>query len=260
MNWQQYYTFFEHLEPAEVDLFATPRETKQVLQTYNRALEMLKSDKKNQQKALELLANITADYPMFAEATHVYAISLAAAGDYNKAVEHFKKAALLDIDDQQANMLSEQIKLVEREIQLQKRQKRNQKPVQSKRKEVSIADILEKSTAGKRRENISREEINTINKQLGNENPADLSGEIASEERKSTFKFAVLVVIIAIITLLIFYFGIRPAIMRLTGQDFQTAEQLEWLEKEITDRAKKEPAMEELLDDYLKKFTKQGEQ
>ncbi len=258
MNWLEYYNFFDSLSLEQVDLFATPREVTEAIESYNKALSLLKSDQVDLEQAAKLLSVITSDYPMFAEATHVYAILLAAEGQFKPANELLKKVALLDISQDQANMLAEQKIVLERELALADNQSKDKEQqdqaYEAVRKKFSLANVLEKAGQSKYSAHIDQAEINKINKMLGNEDPSDLSGEIAQEEKQDTIRFVIQVLVLASIAFLIFYFGIRPAIINSRGGDLQVQKQLTWLEKELAKGADREPALQELYDSYKKKF------
>lgn len=258
MNWLEYYDFFDLLSLEQVNLFATPREVSEAIESYNKALSLLKSDQPDLDQAARLLAVISSDYPMFPEAMHVYAILLAADKKYQAANELLKKVALLDISQDQANMLTEQRVVLDRELALAESRARDKEQQnradESAKKNFSLANVLEKAGHSKYSSHIDQADINKINKMLGNEDPSDLSGEIAQEEKQDTIHFTLKVLALAILTFLIFYFGIRPAIIKSRGGDLQVQKQLTWLEKELAKGAGREPALEDLYDRYREKF------
>lgn len=258
MNWQKQYQFFEELMIDQVGLFATPRELEKALMTYNRALDLLKSGKQNQ--AIPMLKTVADDYPMFSYASHLYGTVMAAQKDFKQANDYFKKVALLDIDQDQADLLQQQMKLVAHEINLLEHQesllKKRNAAYSSVKKEISIADILEKAPRKKHVSGANKEEIALINRQLGNEDPADLSGEMALEDRKANLKFAAIVVAIAGIVFLIFYFGIRPVILNYRTESNQSLKHLQWLEREMESRAEQgQMEIQKLLTDYLNNYS-----
>lgn len=259
MKWQKYYKNFVYLTLDQVELFATPREVDKALRSYNKALNMLGSDKEEQSLAISLLETIADDYPMFAHAGHLYGIALADQGDFNKAKDYLKKVALLDIDEIQAEILAEQLKLIEQEIFLLKAQKKEKQERDhaylSVKKEISIADILERAPKKRKIQHVGREDIAEINRKLGNENPSDMSGEIAKENRKANIKFTLVVLLIAAIIFTFFYFGVRPAILDSRGEHDKITNRLNWLETELESRAKEESEIQEILDDYYSTFT-----
>lgn len=258
MNWQKQYRFFEKLTVDQVGLFATPRELEKALKTYNRALSMLKAGKHNQ--AITMLKTVADDYPMFSYASHLYGTVMAAQKDFKQANDYFKKVALLDIDQDQADLLQQQMKLVAHEINLLEHQenllKKRNVAYSSVKKKISIKDILEKAPRKKHVPGASKEEIALINRQLGNEDPVDLSGELASEDRKANLKFAAIVVAIAGIVFLIFYFGIRPVILNYRAESNQSLVRLQWLEHEMESRAGQgQMEIQKLLNDYLNRYS-----
>ncbi|NLJ70330.1 MAG: hypothetical protein GX328_02540 [Clostridiaceae bacterium] len=258
MNWQKQYQFFEKLTADQVGLFATPRELEQALKTYNHALDLLKSGK--QAQAISLLKTVADDFPMFSYASHLYGTVMAAQKDFKQANDYFKKVALLDIDQDQADLLQQQMKLVAHEINLLEHQenllKKRNTAFSSVKKEISIADILEKAPRKKHVPGANQEEIALINRRLGNEDPADLSGELALENRRANLKFAAIVIAIGGIVFLIFYFGIRPIILSSRTEYDQSYKRLQWLEQEMEFRAEQgQTEIELLLTDYQKKYS-----
>lgn len=258
MNWQKYFKFFNYLDEEQADYFATPEKAKKAVSTYNRALKMLK-DKNNGAEAIELMRTIADDYPMFPEPSHIYGISLAQNGNYEEALVYLKRVSLLDISDEMANMLQEQFVVINREIKIHKNnlsQINSQKKNTSKHKtSTALNNVLIKATDKQTSDLLSKSEINAINKKLGNENPIDLNEEIKKEKQISDRRFIITLISVATIIFLIFYFAIRPAILNSLGRQGQTEEQLQWLEKEITNRAKDDTEIDQLLKDYLSKFS-----
>ena len=259
MKWQKYYRNFDYLTLDQVELFTTPREVNKALRSYNKALKMLGGDKEEQSLAISLLETIADDYPMFAHAGHLYGIALADQKDFNKANDYLKKVALLDIDEAQAEILAEQLKLIEQEIFLLKSQKKENQErdhaYRSVKKEISISDILERAPKNRKIQHVDREDIAEINRKLGNENPSDMSGEIAKENRKENIKFTLIVFLIAAIIFTFFYFGVRPSILASRGEHDELTNRLNWLETELESRAKEESEIQEVLDDYYGTFT-----
>jgi hypothetical protein len=258
LNWQKQYQFFEKLTTDQVGLFATPREFAKALKSYNHALNLLKSGK--QEQAVSILKTVADDYPMFAHASHLYGTIMAAREDFKQANDYFKKVALLDIDQDQADLLQQQMKLVAHEINLLEQQedllKKRNAAYSSVKKEISIADILEKAPRKKHTPGANKEEIALINRQLGNEDPVDLSGELALENRKANLKFTAIVVAIAGIVFLIFYFGIRPVILNSRTESAQSLRRLQWLEQEMEARAEQgQSEIQILLKDYQNNYS-----
>ncbi len=263
MNWQKYYDAFQAVNVEDISLFATPREINEAVNAFNKALNDLKKDKSNSKNTLRIISAIANDYPMFPQASHVLAISIAEDRDYEKALDLLKKVSLLDVDAQESKMLKEQISILEKEIAHQKSKHKDKSPQYTKKqnkKEVSIADVLTKAPKGKNAHHLNREEINELNRKLGNDNPLDLSGEVAYEEKKNNIRFTGFVILIALFVLSIFYFGIRPAILNASGNNVKYLQQLQWLENELTDRAKEDASIQQLLDDYFAEFQEQENQ
>lgn len=259
MNWRTYYKNFEHLTPEQVELFATPREVDKALQTYNKALDMLRGDKRDYNRAVSLLRTVSDDFPMFAYSAHLYGLILADQGRFEEANDYLKRVALLDIDDAQAESLRGQLKIINQQISLlnsgKEQEKKRDNALRSVKKEISITDILERAPKDRKKQSIAREEIAEINRKLGNENPSDLSGEVAREDRKENLKFTVIVLLIASLVLLFFYFGIRPAILDVREDKTEAIERLNWLEKELESR-QEDQAIQEILEDYQNTFLK----
>ncbi len=263
MNWRKYYETFDYINLADVSLFATPREIKEAVEAYNKALAKLKKDKGNSKQALQSIEAIADDYPMFPQAMHVRAIAKADAGDLQEALDLLKKIRLLDIDEEQAALIKEQIFIAEKEIANSKTQRETGLKGRNRTKDkktIAVTDILLKAPKGKKSHHLDREEINELNRKLGNENPLDLSGEIAYEEKKATRRFTGVVILIALLAISIFYYGVRPAILKATGNNMQYMEQLHWLEKEISKRSEDDAGIQELLNDYYAAFQTQEEQ
>lgn len=263
MNWQKYYETFDEVDPANVALFATPREIKEAVDAYNKALLKLQQDKAHSKQALQAMQAIAKDYPMFPQAMHIRAIAKADAGDLQGALDLLKKIRLLDIDEKQAALIKEQIFIAEKEIiNLKKQEKSGAKIKNNKqdKKKIDVTDILLKTSKRGRPHQLSREEINALNRKLGNENPLDLSGEIAYEEKRATLRFTLIVILIAMLAFSIFYYGVRPAILKATGNDVQHIQQLHWLEKEISKRAEDDAEIKDLLNDYYAAFQTEEKQ
>lgn len=263
MNWQKYYDEFQAVNIEDISLFATPREINEAVNAFNKALNDLKKDKSNSKNALRIITAIANDYPMFPQASHILAISIADNGEYEQSLDLLKKVSLLDVDVQESKMLKEQISILEKEIAHQKSKQDEKSPRYTKnqnKKEVSIADVLTKAPKGKNAHHLNREEINELNRKLGNDNPLDLSGEVAYEEKKDNIRFTGVVILIALLVLSIFYFGIRPAILNASGNNVKYLQQLQWLENELTDRAKEDSSIQQLLDDYMNEFQEQENQ
>ncbi|MDO5733970.1 MAG: hypothetical protein Q4P08_02395 [Eubacteriales bacterium] len=256
MNWYGELDYFYPLNADAERLFGSPRETVLAIQSFNRILYSIMDG--DRESAIEPLAQICQDFPIFAEARHLYGILLAGKGQYEEALKTLKQTALLELEPQLMDRLKFQIKELELEVKkarlMAERQRRREESLIHVKADLAKASILQKAGTIEQRDLSfasarERREMRENRRRRAGE-MIQLYAEDEAEERKKTLRFAVVVGLVAIVIILFFFAFVRPVI--LAGQERKAIARLGWLEKEIAERSKDEEAIAELAAAYRK--------
>ncbi len=252
MNWHGELDYFYPLGVDEERLFAPARETALAIQSYNQVLQQVIDGERDQ--AIEKLAQISSDFPMFAEARHLYGILLAGRGDYKKALEILKQARLLDLEPTIMERLKLEIRELEREVKAMNlqaaRQRRREELLMPVKRDLAKGSILQKAgdqvsdvsmASAKEREQLMRREQGETGRRI------ELYAEDEAAEKQKTRRFLVVTLALAVIIYILFMAFIRPLI--LNKRETVASDRLRWLEERL-DQERDNPAFQELLDEY----------
>lgn len=249
MNYKLRIDYFHPLTEEELTLFAPPREVMLAAASYNAALETYVSGK--EEEGMRRLAQISGDYPLFAQAGHLYGILLAAEGRFEEAEEHLKRIRLLELAEDERHHLNEEIEALSRETRKLKRErarlKRREDLLMPVKSEIARNSILIKAGDDNRGVFSGAKEPAESDMQDG---PALIYEDNSEKEKQKTALVLIFGIAIAVLALLLFFFLIRPGIMKQRALDRERNERLEWLEKHLLDRAPKQQDIAAFLAEY----------
>lgn len=258
MNWDKEIENMPALDSDEIQVSASDRENERAINLYNRALEQIADG--NADVAMIALDRLTSEFPLFAEAAYLYGLCLGRQKNFEAAEKMLRQAELADQSEEGFEAL-EEAKLAAREGKI-----RAQETVRRKRlKENKLAGvkadlvrggILEKSDHSKRADKMrmttarEREKVmQQIRAQEQDGLPRGLEID-AGDKSNRWLQFVSVVVIATAVIFLIFYFFIRPGIIRRQ----QTDQKLTWIEQELESRASDDAGIADLLTDYESRF------
>ncbi|MDO5016494.1 MAG: hypothetical protein Q4E09_05765 [Eubacteriales bacterium] len=231
--------YFYPLEEENLSLFAPPGEVRLAAQSYNVALALYLEG--NESQALARLRQISDDYPLFPQASHLYGVLLAGEGDLEAAYYYLERVSLLDIEDEERAHLEEELRQAKSEaMQLRRdrqRQAQREKMLTHVKREVARESILYKvSSDDEDEESSSDQQSSSIL-----EDP---------EEKHKTIMTAIIAASVAVLMLLLFFFLWRPAIVREQERRIEQAAKLDWLETELQERAATSEDLARFYADY----------
>lgn len=226
MNWKMRIDYFYPLEEEHLSLFAPPGEVRLAAQSYNVALALYLEG--NESQALARLKQISDDYPLFPQASHLYGVLLAGEGDLESAYYYLERVSLLDIEDEERAHLEEELRQAKSEAMQLRRERQKQaqreKMLSHVKREVARESILYKVSSDDNEK----------------ERDSDQQGTSVLEdprEKHKTIMTAIIAASVAALILLLFFFLWRPAILREQERRIKQAAKLEWLESELRERA-----------------------
>lgn len=241
-NWQLRLDAFHLLSDEEARLFAPPTEAHLAAGSFNEALQA--ALRGESAEATRRLRQITEDYPLFPQASHLYGLLLAANGDVETACTYYERTRLLPLSREEAKGLTEEYQVLAsawQTLQRSKRQARHrEKVLQPLKAELGRRSILMRAPR--------LEAVDLKNYRAGEENePLDLPDPA---ERRKTLRSLLWALAAGILILLLFFFFWRPALLREQHSRIVRQERLQWLEAELASRAAAEPAIQDLLNAY----------
>ena len=251
LDWDRVIDSYSELVSLPEDLLASEGEQERILSVYNRALKQARTD--NVDMAKIALEKLTASWPQFAQAASLYGVLLAKERRYREAEEQFEKVLLASPDTALAKAV-DRCRLAAREERIREeardsRKKRSEHLLVPVRAHMARSGILQRAAdedgTGRIQMASRREQEEILRMEQG----------VAMETRRSQGALtrliqglAVAVIAVALL-FLVFYFAIRPSILRNENR----RERLEWLERVLEEGAEDE-AVAGILDLYRKSF------
>jgi hypothetical protein len=231
--------YFYPLKEENLSLFAPPGEVRLAAQSYNVALALYLEG--NESQALARLKQISDDYPLFPQASHLYGVLLAGEGDLESAYYYLERVSLLDIEDEERAHLEEELRQAKSEAMQLRRERQKQaqreKMLTHVKREVARESILYKvSSDDDDEESSSDQQSSSIL-----EDP---------QEKHKTIMTAIIAASVAALILLLFFFLWRPAIVREQDRRIEQAAKLDWLETELQERAATSEDLARFYADY----------
>ncbi len=251
LDWSRVLASYRRLESLPDDLLVSESEKERLLAVYNRALQQAATG--NEDVALIALEKLTSNWPQFAEAASLYGVLLAKERRYRAAEEQFEKVLLAAPDTSLARTV-DRCRLAAREERIREQardssKRRKEQKLAPVRAHMARSGILQRAAdeqgtgrvqmAGRR----EQEEI------LRMEDGMSPSARRIHGKVSRLVQASLIAVIAAAILFLVFYFVIRPMIVRAEAR----REQLEWLERILHERSQ-EDAVAEILDMYRRTF------
>lgn len=222
MDYKELMADFRPLDTSEVPVFGSPRETERAVFGYNRMLEQFKNG--NDDIARIALEKIAHDYPMFVEAKHMYALSLASERRYGKAEKLLRELLLLDLNDAETSIVETQLAAVHkagRAVASERRKNRIENdqllPVRAR---MATASILQPASGTQIAGMASEKEIDEIMKRIerGETVEATEIEDLRPAVRKKTGPVLFLLALILVVLAAVFMLFIRPAQLERTNE------------------------------------------
>lgn len=240
MNFKQRIDFFHILEEDDLTFFAPPGEVYTAANSYNKALQLfLDGDEK---QAQERLAQISEDYPLFPQASHLYGILLADEKRFEEAEQYFERVRLLDISDEERKQLEAEYKIVKREAAKRRKERakinKREKMLAPVKKEIARESILQRAS---------------FTGETGANQDVVRKGHFVYEDAEEKRKTALTLILglgAALLLLLFFFFFWRPGILKEQARREAEVEKLAWLEEQLTARAASSYDLALLLSEY----------
>ncbi len=251
LDWDRVIDSYTELSAVPEDLLASEGEQDRILAVYNRALKQARTD--NSDIAKIALEKLTASWPQFAQAASLYGVLLAKERRYRDAEEQFEKVLLASPDTALAKAV-DRFRLAAREERIREeardnRRKRGEKLLVPVRAHMAKSGILQRAAdedgTGRVQMASRREQGEVLRMEEG----------MALDSRRSFGSLNRLIqglaaaVIAVTLIFLIFYFAIRPSILR--NEDRR--ERLEWLER-VLNESREDETVAGILDLYRKTF------
>jgi len=258
MDWDKAINNMPALDSDEIQVSPSERENQRAVDLYNRALEQIADG--NSDVAMIALDRLTGEFPLFAEAAYLYGLCLGQQKNYEAAEKMLRQAELSDLSQEDYDAVGV-AKLAAREGKIRAQEnirRRRQKEVKlSKVKaDLAIGGILEKSVHSKKADRMrmatarEREEVmQQIRAQEQDGLPRGIEIDSANGSNR-WLQFVSIIVIICSVIFLVFYFFIRPGIIRRREVD----EKLIWIEQEMESRATGDAGVADMLADYKSRF------
>ncbi len=240
MNFKQRIDFFHSLEENDLTFFAPPGEVYTAANSYNKALQLfLDGDEK---QAQERLAQISEDYPLFPQASHLYGILLADEKRFEEAEQYLERVRLLDISEEERKQLEAEYKVVKREANKRRKERakinKREKMLAPVKKEIAMESILQRAS---------------FTGETGANQDVVQKGHFIYEDAEEKRKTALTLILglgAALLLLLFFFFFWRPGILKEQARREAEVEKLAWLEEELTERAASSYDLALLLSEY----------
>ncbi len=251
LDWDRVLSSYRELESLPEDLLVSESEAERLLSVYNRALRQAKTD--NEDIAMIALEKVTSSWPQFAEASSLYGILLAKERRFRAAEEQFEKVLLASPDSPLVRTV-DRCRLAAREERIRKQardssSRRREQKLAPIRAHMARGGILQRAADGQGTGRVQlasrREQQEVLRMEEGLSHGARrIHGKV------SRLTQALLIAVIAAsILFLVFYFAIRPMIIRNEIR----RERLEWLERILEEQGGDE-SVAQILDLYRRTF------
>lgn len=245
MNWKLRIDYFSPLTQDDLILFAPPAEVVRAAASYNAALQQFVRGE--EKAAKKRLLQICSDYPLFAQAGHLCGIFLAADGDYQLAETLLKRVRLLELSQEEASQLDEELAALRVETQKIRREKakmrRREALLEPVKAEIALRSILTKASDD--RKGVFNGSVNDT----AHDHELIYDGT-KPHERQKTIIALIVSLCVALMSLLLFFWVIRPSLIKNRLKNADNALRVKWLEEELHRRAAEQDDIAGLLSEY----------
>lgn len=250
-DWDRVFSTWKPLTELPQELIASEAEQERVLSVYNRALE--KAAGGNADIAKIALDKLTTQWPQFAEAASLYGVILARERQFREAEEQFEKVLLASPDAALAKAVDRcRIAAREERIRAQARDSRRKKSeelLMPVRAHMAKSGILQRAIG---EEGTGR--IQMASKREQEEVYRLEQGDMADSARRHStlvrlIQGLTVAIIVASLLFLLFFFVLRPVILRNEAR----LERLNWLER-VLEEQRDDPSISDILDIYRDTF------
>lgn len=253
MDYRKLMAGFSPLAPEDVPLFGTERESERAVYGFNRMLEQFKNG--HDDIARIALEKIAGDYPLFVEAKHMYALSLASENRFGKAEKLLRELLLLDLTDDETKVVEEQLAEVHQEARRQaadrKRSRSKSQRLLPVRAHLATASILEQTGSSREVGMASEKEIEEVKRRIekGEVDDHVEVQSVRSPVRSKTGPIVFLIATIIVILAVVYVLFIMPALSARRN----TERKLFWLEQQIAGQTNSEDlaALKEAYDRFV---------
>ncbi|MFA5587067.1 MAG: hypothetical protein WDA02_11195 [Saccharofermentanales bacterium] len=251
LDWDRVLSTYRKLESLPSILHASESEEERILSVYNRALTQASTN--NIDMALIALEKLAVNWPQFSEAGSLYGVLLARERRYRAAEEQFEKVLLAAPDSPLARTV-DRCRLAAREERIREQARDSSRVHKDRvlapiRAHMARSGILQRATddqgAGRIQMAGRREQEDALRMEEG----LSPGSRRAHSSVSRLIQGLTLALILASLLFLLFYFAIRPAIVRNEAR----REQLEWLER-ILEEQRGDPSVGGILDLYRRTF------
>lgn len=240
MDYKQEMAAFKPLDITDVPTFGSLRESERAVYGFNRMLEQFKNGHVDIAKiALEKIAG---DYPLFVEAKHMYALSLAADNRFGKAEKLLRELLLLDLSADEIRAVENELAVVHkagrRQAADKKRSKSDSDRLLPVRARMATASILQPAGADRHVGMASEKEVDEVMRRIERgetEDTIDVQpyrSAVKSKAGPIVFLLAVLLMMAGAVYVLF----VRPAMQNAKN----TERKVFWLEQQMNGRADSE--------------------
>ncbi|NLA71867.1 MAG: hypothetical protein GX850_05560 [Clostridiaceae bacterium] len=252
LNWDRVLETYKALKELPEELPVSEGERERILAVYNRALEQAGTG--HNDVAMIALEKLTSGWPQFSQAASLYGVLLAKERRYREAEEQFDKVLLASPDSALATTV-DKCRMAAREERIREQardssKKRNEHVLMPVRASMAKSGILQRAA----------DEDGTGRIQMAGRREQEEAYRMAQNKTSDTSRTQgnvvrliqglTLAVITASLLFLIFYFAIRPIILKNEAR----RERLEWMEKILEERESENESVAEILDMYRKTF------
>lgn len=245
MNWKLRVDYFRPLSQDDLVLFAPPAEVVRAAASYNAALQQYVAGE--EEAAKKRLLQICSDFPLFAQAGHLCGVLLAASGDYELAETLLKRVRLLELSEEEAAQLDDELSVLHVESQRLRREKarlrRREALLQPVKAEIALRSILKRAPDDKNGRFLRRRKADEEDHEL------IYDGSKPLEKQKNVLTL-IITGCAALMVLLIFFLLIRPLVIKTQAINAENALRVKWLEEELQKRAPEHNEIAGLLAEY----------
>jgi tetratricopeptide (TPR) repeat protein len=250
IDWERMIARFRPLETLPEAIRTTDSEAERILTVYNRALRQTQSGHRDIAKIA--LERLTSDWPDFTEAFMLNGALLAAERRYESAEEMFERALLASPAPRFIEVLEDGRRAarddrIRQEASESSRRHREQmlRPISAQLAKSGVLQRAADAEGTGRVQMASKREQEDVMRGSGRWSEGRSDGGLSKTLRGLT-----VAVIAALVIFLIFFFALRPMILKSEAR----RERLEWLERVIEERAQDDASYQGLMDQYRKAF------
>ncbi len=251
-DWDRVIRKYAKLDSLPREIPASGSERERILSVYNRAIDQIRTD--NTDVAMIALEKVSVRWPHFIEASSLYGLLLAKMQRFGEAEKQFEKVLLASPDADVAPTINEwrkearQERIREEARDSSKRWRENKLlPV---RASLAKSGILQRAADEDGTGRIQMASKREQEEMLRSGGDYLQGGDVSRTGSFKGFHWLMMAVIVASVLFLIFYFAIRPSIVRNENRRMR----LEWLETALVERAGKDESIDKILDAYRHAF------